>query len=587
MPHKSTTTTDFCIRKSRSKSKRFGIFFVIATLLLSPLGMIFGVPTQPANANPIIAADPSTIAACGGNPECFAFSIDTRLDATGGLTNVSNAAFILPTAGLTGGGTIAKAYNWIVNWGDGIGDQNYSGSSNYIGGGINYTYANPGQYQITIRPAATAAMNWMGGFGFYSSDSTGSNAPTNRQQILSIDTPFTNLMRTKGAASRFASVFSGAVNAVGIPDNLFANISTTGDTNFANMFDYAFSDFAYNSTTATIPAGLFDSIDTSSGTNISYMFRNTFQRSAYNSTVATIPAGLFDFFDTSLATSITYLFYNTFSYYAYNSTIATIPPGLFNSITTSQVTTSFVYVFASTFAYYAYSSPIANIPANLFASVDTSRGTNLGNMFNGTFTYFAFSSPNASIPAGLFDSINTSQTTSFSSTFNSTFAYYANSSTVGIIPTDLFDSIDTSVGSNFANTFNNTFSNYARRTASFVVNGTVVQTQTFANTYSTKNTSTDNLPATNPTVNAGNVVVPTYNSTSRNITRPGGAYLDFDWYRTDGTSCAVASPTPNCGPQTTPVTFTNTTEWIPTTSTEWGSVNFYALLPNGTTQIEY
>jgi hypothetical protein len=76
------------------------------------------------------------------------------------------------------------------------------------------------------------------------------------------------------------------------------------------------------------------------------------------------------------------------------------------------------------------------------------------------------------------------------------------------------------------------------------------------------------------------VVYPTYNSTFRSITKPTEtAYANYDWYRTDGTSCAVSNPTPDCGVQnaSTLVTFSNTTEWTPETSTEKGNVTFYGV----------
>ena len=88
-------------------------------------------------------------------------------------------------------------------------------------------------------------------------------------------------------------------------------------------------------------------------------------------------------------------------------------------------------------------------------------------------------------------------------------------------------------------------------------------------------------PSDNPSVDeiTGSQVIPTYNSEVRSISAPGGAYAGYDWYRTDGTSCTVASPTPDCGEQnaTTLVVFPNDTEWIETTLTSKGSVRFHSL----------
>ena len=427
-------------------------------------------------ASALAAADPSTIAACGGNPECFAFSIDTTLDSTGGHTNTTTA-FVIPTSGYVNGYGVNNPYNWIVNWGDGTADQTASGTSSSSSAGISHTYATPGQYQITIRPSGAATSGWMNAFGFGSSYSGGANTDANKYMFYSIDTPFTNFMRSQGSISRFADMFDSAVNAIGIPDNLFANISTAGDDNFSSMFSWTFYGFAQNSTTATIPAGLFDSIDTSQGTNFDWMFDLTFHDFATNSTVATIPAGLFD-------------------------------------------------------------------------SIDTRQGT------------------------------------SFICTFNSTFNRYAMNSTVATVPPDLFGSIYASQGAMVVMMFNDIFSGYATRTASFSVNGSIVPslTQSFLGPYSVKNLTTGEFLYFN--VNPGDIIVPTYYTgysedylTILPPTDP--AYSDFVWYRTDGTSCAVAHPTPDCGQQDASklVTFPNDTEWTPDTSTEHGSVTFYAATP--------
>gem|GEM_PF-1757090 len=468
---------------------------------------------QPQTAGAITAADPLTIANCAGNPECFAFSIDTRLDATGGLTNTGSVTFAIPTSGVVG--NTSNAYSWIVNWGDGN-TQNVSGtSSNTTAPGVNgisHTYAAAGPYQITIRPNGAATTGWFNAFGF-SNNTTGANADANKYMFRSIDTPFTNLMRAQSSTYRFAYVFQGAVNGTGIPDNLFANVSTAGVTDFTYMFSSTFGYFAQNSTTAAIPASLFSSFDTSSGLNFNGMFYNTFILCAQNSTAATIPAGLLD-------------------------------------------------------------------------SINTSSGTNFYNMFRGTFNSYAQYSTVGTIPEGLFDSINTINGNDFTQMLSVTFTNYANSSTVGTIPPDLFQSINTSNGTIFTNMYVGIFQYYAQRTASFVVGGSTVNTQTFFSgdtdtngLYSTK-IGAAGTPSVNPTVNAttGSQVVPTYDATIRTIIAPGGAYANYTWYRTDGTSCAVATPTPDCGIQNASslVTFPDSNEWIPTTPTTTDSVTFYA-----------
>jgi len=618
-------------------SKKINIFTIwVASVVFIPTVIaIAHFLLLPPAADAIMAADPSTITACADNPECFAFTIDTRmtntLDTDPTHYDSTATTFSIPTSGYVGynGITVPTwAYSWIIDWGDGSAPQTCTGlgvesgnnlicSSNTstITSGIPHTYVTAGQYQITIRPS-TATTGWFNAFGFTNNNSD-ANTSANKYMFKSIDTPFTNLMRTQGAAYRFAFIFYGAYNGTEIPANLFANVLTTGSTNFSYMFHRTFSSYARNSTTATIPAGLFDSIDTSQGTSFDSMFSTAFYYYAYNSAAATIPAGLFDsidtsqgtsfdsmfystfydyahnsttatipaslfdHLDTSQGTSFDSMFYDTFNYYAYNSAAATIPAGLFDHLNTSKGT-NFYCMFYDTFNYYAYNSAAATIPAGLFDSLGTSHGTNFGGMFDGTFYYYAFYSTVATIPTGLFDHLNTSQGTSFDSMFYYTFNGYAYNSTAGTIPTGLFSGINTSKGTIFSTMFYFTFSSYARRTATFKVGGAAVGTvATFAGPYSTKISSTG-TPNIYPTVNAttASQVVPTYDATDRSIDAPTGTYANYSWYTTDGTSCSVANPTPDCGEQdsTTLVSFP-TQPWTPTTSTEQGNVTFYGVAP--------
>ena len=249
-----------------------------------------------------------------------------------------------------------------------------------------------------------------------------------------------------------------------------------------------------------------------------------------------------------------------------------IPTGLFDSLNTTNGT-NFSYMFASTFQYYAYKSTTGTIPTGLFDSLNTTNGTSFGYMFGSTFHYYAYNSTAGTIPAGLFDSIDTTNGTDFGSMFDSTFYNYAHNSTTGTIPAGLFDSIDTTNGTSFDYMFNYTFSNYARRTATFGHSGATLEDQLFINVYSVK-IGPSGAPTDNPVITAGAKIYPTYSASARNITAPVGSYT---WYRTDGTSCSVTTPTPDCGEQTasTLATFPNDTEWTPETSTEKGNVTFY------------
>jgi hypothetical protein len=218
---------------------------------------------------------------------------------------------------------------------------------------------------------------------------------------------------------------------------------------------------------------------------------------------------------------------------------------------------------------------LVGIPAQLFANTNTSSVTDFGQMFDSAFYNAAYNRSSATIPAGLFDSINTSLGTNFGSMFRSTFSCYASSSS-GIIPAGLFDSIDTGQGTSFDSMFFNTFYFYSQRTAVFIDtnDNSVVTSNSFRNIYSTKDGPTG-TPSDNPTVTPTSHIIPTYTTYTRTITAPSGNYI---WFTTDGTSCAVASPTPDCSPQdqSTFVTFPSSTYWTPTTSTEVGNVTFYS-----------
>ena len=442
---------------------------VLIITILSGVGVflarknnVLAAPDNPADVPGLFHSNPaSTISTCVGQSECFAFTINTRLDASGGLTGTTPNVFSIPTSN-------PSPFNWTIDWGDGGATQTVSGTGASNSAGIPHTYSAPGEYRITILPNGTAANGWFKAFGFWT-NTNGANANPNKYKFRSINTPFTTMMRRNSSLpdswdSSFINIFYGAANGLGIPTGLFDSLNTTNGTSFSYMFRFTFMFYAYNSTTGTIPAGLFDSIDTTNGTSFGSMFGSTFSNYAYNSTTGTIPAGLFD-------------------------------------------------------------------------SLNTTNGTNFGSMFNSTFSNYALNSATGTIPAGL------------------------------------FDSIDTTNGTDFGSMFDSTFSNYARRTATFGHSGATLEDQLFINVYSVK-IGPSGAPTDNPVITAGAKIYPTYSASARNITAPVGSYT---WYRTDGTSCSVTTPTPDCGEQTasTLATFPNDTEWTPETSTEKGNVTFY------------
>ena len=464
----------FSMNKKSSFIRRRGMWSFLAVgvliiTILSGVGVflarknnVLAAPDNPADVPGLFHSNPaSTISTCVGQSECFAFTINTRLDASGGLTGTTPNVFSIPTSN-------PSPFNWTIDWGDGGATQTVSGTGASNSAGIPHTYSAPGEYRITILPNGTAANGWFKAFGFWT-NTNGANANPNKYKFRSINTPFTTMMRRNSSLpdswdSSFINIFYGATNGLGIPTGLFDSLNTTNGTSFSYMFRFTFMFYAYNSTTGTIPAGLFDSIDTTNGTSFGSMFRFTFSNYAYNSTTGTIPAGLFD-------------------------------------------------------------------------SLNTTNGTNFGSMFNSTFSNYALNSATGTIPAGL------------------------------------FDSIDTTNGTDFGSMFDSTFSNYARRTATFGHSGATLEDQLFINVYSVK-IGPSGAPTDNPVITAGAKIYPTYSASARNITAPVGSYT---WYRTDGTSCSVTTPTPDCGEQTasTLATFPNDTEWTPETSTVKGNVTFY------------
>jgi uncharacterized repeat protein (TIGR02543 family) len=193
--------------------------------------------------------------------------------------------------------------------------------------------------------------------------------------------------------------------------------------------------------------------------------------------------------------------------------------------------------------------------------------------------------------------------------FNQTFYYYAMLST-GTAPHDLFAGVvvPASAAGKTGNMFNQTFPGYAfRRFADFSVGGSVVSglRQLSIASYSV-NVNGVLDTTNNPTINVGDVIEPTFwvpagsqtmiydpadpNSANNSPYVDDGfgngvpvspydpAYAGYNWYTTDGTSCLVASPTPDCGSQTAATlhAFPDSTTWTTADVTENGNMIFYA-----------
>ena len=280
----------FSMNKKSSFIRRRGMWSFLAVgvliiTILSGVGVflarknnVLAAPDNPADVPGLFHSNPaSTISTCVGQSECFAFTINTRLDASGGLTGTTPNVFSIPTSN-------PSPFNWTIDWGDGGATQTVSGTGASNSAGIPHTYSAPGEYRITILPNGTAANGWFKAFGFWT-NTNGANANPNKYKFRSINTPFTTMMRRNSSLpdswdSSFINIFYGATNGLGIPTGLFDSLNTTNGTNFGSMFNSTFSNYALNSATGTIPAGLFDSIDTTNGTDFGSMFDSTFSNYA-------------------------------------------------------------------------------------------------------------------------------------------------------------------------------------------------------------------------------------------------------------------------------------------------------------------
>ena len=126
--------------------------------------------------------------------EEFKFTIDTRQTDTGLNAPVASnrhVGFYVDTRRVpyNASGSIGVPYDWWINWGDGTPLQRVSGvpqnsipSRDYI----EKTYATPGRYQITIKPAQEFN-SWL--WGFIAAPEHGIN-----NKIVSLDSPLTIAM---------------------------------------------------------------------------------------------------------------------------------------------------------------------------------------------------------------------------------------------------------------------------------------------------------------------------------------------------------------------------------------------------------
>ena len=159
--------------------------------------------------------------------ESFKFTVNSGEDSS----------FILPLAG-NEVRTYASDYDLLVDWGDESEPEVVQGTSS-ANHGVSHTYANANQnYQITIQPNGdTDGWGVAFGFGF---GSEGCNVQTNKDKIISLDSPLTKSMVSKNGEldGICYHMFEGCTNlTMGASFNLPQNITSVG-SNFARyMFE--------------------------------------------------------------------------------------------------------------------------------------------------------------------------------------------------------------------------------------------------------------------------------------------------------------------------------------------------------------
>ncbi|GHU18754.1 hypothetical protein FACS1894163_11090 [Spirochaetia bacterium] len=205
----------------------------------------------------LVTADITVYAQWNPLPHYFTFTV---------RTTTANETFALPTSGQLNGSS-AKSYTWNIDWGD-TQSETASGASSNNSAGISHTYSSPGDYRITITPNGNTNA-WLGAFGF--ADNTGgANAQTNKNKVISVDSPLTLLMtRTQAQISagtapthEWAFTFSNCKNpAFKMGTNFkFAaewdTITTVGDWFASSMFAWCSgADFTMNSV-FNLPPGI-------------------------------------------------------------------------------------------------------------------------------------------------------------------------------------------------------------------------------------------------------------------------------------------------------------------------------------------
>ena len=154
------------------------------------------------------------------NAEYFQFTI---------RVNAGNI-FYLPTAQWLPDDGI-NTFDWIIDWGDGSELETVSGVSNDE---VIHLYTKAGDYSIKIYyNGENPPIDWLGAFGFgYSWDAL-VNSTSNKQKLISIDTPFPEGSR---CITGYPYTFVECENLISVPENLFGSICNAVERVFEGTF---------------------------------------------------------------------------------------------------------------------------------------------------------------------------------------------------------------------------------------------------------------------------------------------------------------------------------------------------------------
>jgi hypothetical protein len=147
---------------------------------------------------------------------------DTPSTEAFSITVQDNGTFAIPTRGVNGSKSTYQSYNWIIDWGDGT-TETVSGTGT-SSSGIPHTYTDSlNTHKIIIKPNGTATQGWFNAFGCGSKNVS---APTDAPKIILINTPITELMRTKNSYYCFC-MFYGCTGLSFIPEDLLLATTLT------------------------------------------------------------------------------------------------------------------------------------------------------------------------------------------------------------------------------------------------------------------------------------------------------------------------------------------------------------------------